>query len=117
MPDQIVAKGGGAFPASPYVWADSWWTANGAERKIILSIRFDSPTNGGGTNVLQGLDYDLDPGCPWEVLIITKPDGTVLKQHIPRTTRTGTITAVQLHNFGLDSFLDIASITVGDSSN
>lgn len=116
--EAVVARGGGAWPpASPYVWIGSWWTTNGQERQIILSFRFDSPVNGGGTNALQGLDYDLDPGCPWEVLIIVTATGTQLKQHIPRASRTGTITANQLHNFGLDTFLDIGSITVGDSSN
>ena len=108
--------GGGAWPpASPYTWVGTWWNAQNAKREIILSIRFDSPVNGGGTNALQGVDYDLDPQCPWEYLIIVKSDGTVLSRQIPRGSRTGTITAAQLHNFGLDSFLDIGSITVGST--
>lgn len=106
--------GGGAWPpASPWVWIGRWWNASNQPFEIVLNIRFDSPVNGGGTNALQGVDYDLDPQCPWEYLIVGRSDGVLLSRQIPRTTRTGTITASQLHTFGLDSFLDIGYITVG----
>jgi hypothetical protein len=109
--------GGGAWPpSSPYLWSDSWWDAQGNAKTIALSIRFDSPVNGGGTNVLQGVDYDLDPACPWSYLIVVKPDGTRIAQQIPRTARTGTITAAQLASVGLNLFTDIGSITVGVSA-
>jgi hypothetical protein len=102
-------------PASPWVWKDSWWNGN-AEYSVVLSFRFDSPVNGGGTNQLQGCDYDLDPDCPWKYLIIVRAtDNARLVQKIPSVSRTGTITAQQLHNFGLDLFTDIGSVTVGVS--
>lgn len=105
-------------PASPYVWTSTWNDRAGSPMTLSLSFRFDSPVNGGSTNALQGVDYDLDPRCPWEYIIIMKSDGvTRLTRQIPRVARTGTITTAQLHTFGLDSFLDIGSITVGDSPN
>ena len=105
-------------PASPYVWITRWNDRAGNPMAMILTFNFDSPVNGSGTNALQSLDYDLDPRCPWEFIIIVKSDGVIrLTRQIPRAARTGSITAVQLHNFGLDSFLDIGSITVGDSPN
>lgn len=112
-----TALGRGAWPpASPYVWQDSWTDPQGNRRTIVLSWRFDSPVNGGGTNVLQGLDYDLDPQCPWEILIVVRSDGVRITQQIPRTARTGTIGPTPLANRGLNTFLDIGSITVGQTA-
>lgn len=106
-------------PASPWVWTDSWYDANGTAASATLSFRFDSPVNGGGTNQLQGCDWTLDANCPWTWLIVVKADGTRLTQQIPATkqNRSGTITAQQLHNFGLDLFTDIGSVTVGVNQN
>ncbi len=110
--------GGGAWPpASPWVWQDSWVDAGGNQKDLIISVRFDSPVNGGGTLALQGVDYDLDPSCPWQYLIVVKPDGTRIVQQIPRTARTGTIGKAALASRGLTSFNDIGSITAGDTSN
>ncbi|MFB9925980.1 hypothetical protein ACFORO_12625 [Amycolatopsis halotolerans] len=104
-------------PASPWVCQFSWYDATGAQKNIVLSIRFDSPVNGGGTNALQGVDYDLDPACPWAWLIVVRSDGTRITHQIPRVSRTGTITAAQLTAIGLNSFLDIGSVTVGTTQN
>lgn len=99
-------------PASPWVWTDSWWDGD-IPHDITLSVRFDSPVNGGGTLALQGVDYDIDPGCPWRYLIVDKPDGTRIAQKIPDGGRTGTIGPVALASRGLSTFTDIGSITVG----
>lgn len=103
-------------PASPWVWSDSWWDGNN-EHSITLSFRFDSPVNGGGTLALQGLDYDIDPNCPWRYLIVVKPDGTRITQKIPDGGRTGTINATVLANRGLSTFTDLGSITAGVTPN
>lgn len=111
-----ILKGGGAWPpASPWIWQDSWWDAQNNQRSIVLTFRFDSPVNGGGTLTFQGCDYDLDPQCPWEYLIVVRSDGTRITHHIPRGARTGTITTAQLATVGLNKFTDIGSITVGVS--
>lgn len=112
----IVLRGGGAWPpASPWVWQDSWWDAQNNQKSIILSFRFDSPVNGGGTLAFQGCDYDLDPQCPWQYLIVVRSNGTRVTHQIPRASRTGTITTAQLAAVGLNVFTDIGSITVGVS--
>jgi len=112
----IVAKGGGAWPPpSPYVWTASWWDTAGNPFQIVLTIRFNSSFSG-GDNALLGVDYDLDPKCPWEYLIVVRAtDNAKLVRQIPRSSRTGTLSPTQLHNFGLDLFTDIGSITVGVS--
>lgn len=104
-------------PASPWVWQASWWDAQGAQKSIVLSFRFDDAVTGGGTFALQGMDYDLDPACPWAWLIIVRADDTRITQQIPRTSRTGTITTTQLSARGLNLFTDIGSVTVGVSQN
>lgn len=111
--------GRGAWPpASPWVWSDTWWDAQQNPKVISLSWRFDSPVNGGGTNALQGLDYDVDPNCPWRWIILVKPDGTKITHQIPQGGRTGTITATQLAAIGLTTFADVSnSITVGATPN
>lgn len=101
-------------PASPWVWTDSWWDGPTAY-SITLSVRFDSPVNGGGTLALQGVDYDVDPNCPWRYLIVDKPDGTRIAQKIPDGGRTGTIGPAGLASRGLSTFTDIGSITAGSS--
>jgi hypothetical protein len=113
----VVAAHGAWPPASPYVWQDSWTDAQGVSKSIVLAFRFDSPVNGGGTLVLQGLDYDLDPACPWAFLIVVKPDTSRVTRQIPRGARTGTVTAAQLAAVGLSTFTDIGSITVGTTAN
>lgn len=113
-----VLKGGGAWPpASPWVWQASWWDANGNPKSIILSFRFDAPVTQGGTGTLafQGCDYDLDPACPWQYLIVVRADGAKVTHQIPRGARTGTITSTQLAAVGLHIFTDIGSVTVGVS--
>lgn len=102
-------------PASPWVWTDSWWVGD-IPYSITLSVRFDSPVNGGGTLALQGVDYDIDPNCPWRYLIVDKPDGTRIAQKIPDGGRTGTIGPGPLAARGLSTFTDIASITAGVSA-
>lgn len=112
----LVARGGGAWPpASPWVWQDSWWDPAGHEYAIILSVRFDPPVALGGTGTLTllGVDYDIDPNCPWRNLIVTKPDGTVITQRIPDQGRTGTIGKNGLNSRGLTTFTDIGSVTAG----
>lgn len=99
-------------PASPWVWSDSWWDGD-TPQSITLSVRFDSPVNGGGTLALQGVDYDVAPGCPWRYLIVDKPDGTRVAQKIPDGGRAGTIGPNGLASRGLSTFTDIGSITVG----
>jgi len=109
--------GGGAWPpASPWVWTDQWWQG-GQPYSITLSFRFDSPVNGSGTLALQGLDYDVDPNCPWRYIIVDKPDGSRISQRIPAGGRTGTVTAGQLASRGLTSFNDLGSITAGENPN
>lgn len=114
---QVIISGRGAWPpASPWVWQDSWWQGDN-EYSLILSVRFDSPVNGTGTLVLQGLDYDIDPNCPWRWLIVVKPDGTRVTQQIPQGGRTGTVGAAALATKGLTSFNDLGSITAGATQN
>lgn len=105
----IIAGRGAWPPPSPWIWQDSWWTPAMVKRDIILTWNFD------GGLAFTSLGYDLDPGCPWEYLIVTKPDSTRITHQIPRVSRTGTITAAQLLAKGLHLFTDIASITVGSS--
>lgn len=113
-----ILKGGGQWPPpSPWIWQDSWWNAQGAPRSIVLTFRFDDTNTGGGTLAFQGCDYDLDPQCPWEWLIVVRSDGVRITHQIPRTARTGTITAAQLSLRGLNKFTDIQSITVGATPN
>lgn len=112
---EIIAGRGVWPPPSPWVWQDSWWTVAMMKRDIILTWNFDDAVTGGGTLAFTSVAYDLDPACPWEWLIITKPDTTRVTHQIPRTSRTGTITAAQLLAKGLHLFTDIASITVGSS--
>jgi hypothetical protein len=113
-----IVRGGGRWPpASPWVWQDSWWDAQGAQKSIVLSFRFDDAVTGGGTFALQGMDYDLDPACPWAWLIVVRSDGTRITQQIPRTSRTGTITTTQLSARGLNAFTDIGSVTAGTTAN
>lgn len=110
---------GGAWPpASPWVWQDSWWDAQGNQRSIVLSFRFDPSVAFGGTGTFAflGCDYDLDPQCPWGWLIVVRSDGTRITQQIPRIARTGTITTAQLASRGLNKFTDIGSITAGTTS-
>lgn len=109
--------GGGAWPpASPWVYQADWMQA-GNLFSLTLSFRFDSPVNGTGTLALQGLDYDVDPNCPWSWVIVVKPDGTRITQQIPRAARSGTIGAAALATRGLTSFNDLGSITVGLTQN
>jgi hypothetical protein len=115
---EIPLKGGGQWPPpSPWVWQDSWWDAQGIARSIVLSFRFDDTNTGTGTLAFQGCDYDLDPACPWQYLIVVRSDGTRITHQIPRTARTGTITMAQLAAVGLNKFTDIGSVTVGVSPN
>lgn len=112
-----VLRGGGAWPpASPWLYQADWTQATKLY-SLTLSFRFDSPVNGGGTLALQGLDYDVDPNCPWNWIIVVKPDHTRITQQIPRASRSGTVTAAQLAAKGLTSFNDLASITVGVNQN
>lgn len=105
---------GGAWPpASPWVWASQWWDTEGNPQAITLSVRFDSPVNGGGTLALQGLDYDIDPGCPWRFILVDKPDGTRTAVQIPAGGRSGTISKAALNTRGFMSFSDIGQITAG----
>lgn len=105
--------GRGAWPpSSPYVWSDSWIDSQGNQKSLTLTFRYDNTTF-----VFAGLDYDLDPQCPWEFLIIVKSDGTRLTRQIPRGSRTGTVTAAQLATFGLAKFTDIGSITAGSTAS
>jgi hypothetical protein len=114
----MIPMGGGKWPpASPWVWQDTWWDANNNPKSIILSFRFDDNVTGGGTLAFQGCDYDLDPACPWQYLIVVRSDGTRITHQIPRISRTGTITATQLAAVGLHIFTDIGSITVGETPN
>ena len=79
----------------------------------MLTFRYDDTTF-----AFLGVDYDLDPACPWEFLIVVKSDGTTrLTRQIPRGSRTGTITTAQLAAFGLAKFTDIGSITVGATAS
>jgi hypothetical protein len=104
-------------PASPWVWKDSWWDTNMVEKSIVLTWSFDDAVTGGGTLAFTSLAYDLDPQCPWEWLIVIKPNLTRITQQIPRGARTGTITSAQLAAKGLHVFTDIGSITVGSTSS
>lgn len=104
-------------PASPWVWTDSWWGTDGLPYDITLSVRFDSPVNGGGTLALQGVDYDIDPNCPWRYIIVDKPDGTRIAQRIPDGGRTGTVGKNALNTRGLVLFTDIAQITAGATNS
>lgn len=109
-----ILKGGGRWPpASPYVWQDSWYDAQGSQKSIVLTFRFDDAVTGGGTFNFTGVDFDLDPACPWQVLIIVRSDGTRITHSIPRVSRTGTISPAQLATHGLNKFTDIGSITAG----
>lgn len=109
-------KGGGRWPpASPWVWQASWWDAAGNPKSIVLTFRFDDAVTGGGTFAFAGCDYDLDPQCPWQYLIVVRSDGTRITHQIPRGNRTGTITSTQLAAVGLNKFTDIGSVTVGVS--
>jgi hypothetical protein len=85
--------GGGAWPPpSPYVWRQPWWDQAGNAFFISLTFRYSDTA----PRAVLGMDYDLDPGCPWNTLQMRKADGAILEQQIPRTARTGTVTAVQL---------------------
>jgi hypothetical protein len=87
--------GFGAWPPPPpYQWSAQWWDNNGNMFQIILTFRYSNTT----PRPVLGMDYDLDPGCPWNTLQLRKADGAILEQQIPRTTRTGTVTAAQLAN-------------------
>ena len=106
-------------PPSPWVWTDSWWGTDGLPYDITLWVRFDSTTNADGTPnpagtlALQGVDYDIDPNCPWRYIIVDKPDGTRIAQQIPQGGRTGTIGKNALNTRGLVLFTDIGDITAG----
>lgn len=114
----MPALGHGTWPpASPWIWQDSWYDANGAQKTIVLTWRFDDTVTGGSTLALQGLDYDVDPACPWRYLIIVKPDGTRITHQIPAGGRTGTISAAVLATAGLSTFTDLGSTTVGATPN
>jgi hypothetical protein len=93
------------------VWQDSWYDSAGQAKTMTAQIFFDV----GATNQLQRVDYDIDVDCPWRFLIVVKPDGTRLSQHLPTAPgqRTGSISRSQLLSRGLDVFDDIGSITVG----
>lgn len=85
----------GAWPLpSPYVWTALWWDATGNPFAITLTFRYVDTA----PRPVLGMDYNLDPGCPWNTLQMRKADGAILEQQIPRTTRTGTVTATQLAN-------------------
>jgi hypothetical protein len=103
-------------PASPYVWTAAW-DGDTQNNSITLTVNFDSPVNGGGTLALQGIDYDIDPGCPWRFIIIDKPDHTRIALHIQQGGRSGTFNQASLSARGLNTFSDIAQITVGENAS
>jgi hypothetical protein len=105
--------GKGAWPpASPWSTSDTWWDTDNQPHPFTLSVRFDSPVNGGGTNAIQGIDYVIDPGCPWRWMIIDRPDGA--RVALEMTADTGTFDAEALAGIGVEFFADIGSLTAGE---
>lgn len=101
-------------PASPYVWSDSWYDKNGVAHAFTLTFNFDSPVNGGGTNVITSLDYSIDAQCPWQYIIVERStDGVLLSHQIPNGSHSGSLTQAQVNSYGLTLFTDIGYITVG----
>lgn len=103
-------------PASPWIWTDQWWDGN-TPFNISLTIRFDSPVNGSGTLALQGIDYDCDSGCPWRFILIDKPDHSRTALPIPPGNLSGTFNPASLAGRGLNTFTDLAQVTVGSNAS
>lgn len=85
--------------------------------EIVLTFRYSDVA----PRPVQGMDYDLDPSCPWNTLQLTKADGAVLQQQIPRTSRTGTVNAQQLSRVkrvgtaGTDGLVNMDGFFLGGS--
>jgi hypothetical protein len=106
--------GGGHWPpASPWSTADSWWDPDGNPHPYTLAVRFDSPVNGGGTGELYGIDYTIDPDCPWRYVIIQRADDVSVSLNM--VDDFGTFDATDLSDIGLAVFDDIGSISASDT--
>lgn len=100
-------------PASPWVWGDSFWDQDGSPHPLTFYVRFDSPVNGGGTLVLDSIDYERDPECPWHFMIVDRADS--VRVSLEMTGETGTFDTAALNGIGLEMFDDIGSLTAGVS--
>lgn len=106
--------GGGHWPpASPWTTSDSWWDSDNNPHSVSLSVRFDSPVNGGGTNEIQGIDWVIDPGCPWRWMIIDRSDNVRVSMEM--STDTGTFDVDALAGIGVHLFADIGTLTAGST--
>lgn len=111
---------GGVWPPpSPYRWSAQWWNSTGTTMyEIVLTFRYSNTA----PRPVIGMDYDLDPSCPWNTLQMRKADGAILEQQIPRGARTGTVTAAQLANVkrvagspGTDGLINMDDFFLGGS--
>jgi hypothetical protein len=98
-------------PASPWVWGDSFWDEDGNQHPLTFYVRFDSPVNGTGTLVLQGIDYERDSEVPWDYMIVDRADAE--RVSLEMTGETGTFGPEELNGIGLETFDDIGSLTAG----